>query len=139
MFVFVKGKGGPRVFNPIKDKLNKYKNGPVGKNGIRLKDGSIKATEKRTCGDYGMRSNVWKLNTAGQENFGKRLPHPAMFPNQLVCDHILSWSNEGDLVFDPFMGSGTVGAVCKRLNRRFMGFEINPDYFQIAKDRIDNS
>ena len=58
---------------------------------------------------------------------------------QLVKDHITSWSNEGDTVFDPFMGGGTTGKMAKLLNRRFVGIELDPEYFAIAKQRIESA
>ena len=63
--------------------------------------------------------------------------HPAIFPEKLAEDHILSWSNENDLVFDPFSGSGTVAKMCKKLNRNFIGCEINKEYCDIAKSRME--
>jgi site-specific DNA-methyltransferase (adenine-specific) len=85
-----------------------------------------------------MRSNIWKCNTVGQERPGKTPPHPAMFPSKLIKDHILSWTNEGDIILDPFMGSGTTGIQAKLLNRNFIGIEISQKYFDIADKRIYN-
>jgi len=82
--------------------------------------------------DYKQKGNIWSLST----NAGAK-GHPAQFPEQLANDHIISWSNEGDTVFDPFMGSGTTGKMAKLLNRKFIGCEIDPEYFQIAKSRIE--
>jgi len=65
--------------------------------------------------------------------------HTATFPEKLAHDHIISWSNEGDLVLDPFMGSGTTGKMCKVLNRDFIGIELDPDYFEIARRRINET
>ncbi|MCA9069741.1 MAG: site-specific DNA-methyltransferase, partial [Planctomycetaceae bacterium] len=59
-----------------------------------------------------------------------------IFPEQVACDHIQSWSNEGDLIYDPFLGSGTTGKVALRLGRRFIGSEISEEYCDIAKGRI---
>ena len=69
----------------------------------------------------------------------QELPHPAMFPEKLASDHIISWSNEGDTVFDPFMGSGTTGKMAKLLNRNFIGIELDPTYFDIACKRIEEA
>ena len=66
----------------------------------------------------------------------QELPHPAMFPEKLVSDHIISWSNEGDTVFDPFLGSGTTGKMSLLNNRNFIGIEKDEKYFEIAKERI---
>ena len=62
-----------------------------------------------------------------------------MFPEALAQDHVISWSNEGDTVLDPFMGSGTTGVVCKNLSRHFIGIELDEGYFEIAKKRIDDA
>jgi site-specific DNA-methyltransferase (adenine-specific) len=77
--------------------------------------------------------NIWTYTIGG----GKT-GHPAVFPEALAKDHILSWSNEGDIVFDPFMGSGTTGKMAILNNRKFIGIELNNEYFNIAKERIDN-
>lgn len=134
MFVFSRGQK-PKTFNPICDR--EVVNGTCfGKNTKRQVDGTMKEMPKKVT-SVGMRHNVWIQNTAGQENPGKSLPHPAMFPLQLAKDHILSWSNEGDTVLDPMMGSGTTGIACKKLNRDFIGIEISTEYYEIAKKRID--
>ena len=71
------------------------------------------------------------------EKSNKNRFHPAMFPEQLAHDHIISWSNEGDTVLDCFLGSGTTGKMAKQLNRNFIGIEISPEYLEIAKNRIN--
>jgi DNA modification methylase len=63
--------------------------------------------------------------------------HPAIFPNNLAKDHIISWSNKGDAILDPFMGSGTTGVACVQTGRRFIGIEISEKYFDIACKRIE--
>lgn len=133
MFVFSKGK--PKTFHPIKDRENKS----VGKKKhgvIRQADGTMKPQSSlgKECGKLGQRFNVWNVNTCVSNT--ERTGHPAQFPEQLAKDHIISWSNEGDTVLDPFMGSGTTGVVCKELNRNFIGIEVVPEYFNIAKERI---
>lgn len=134
MFIFCKG--SPKTFNPIKDRLNITQGGSVGKNTTRQKDGSLKVNTKRTNDKYGMRYNIWRMKTVGQENMGKSLPHPAMFPMQLVKDHIISWSNEGDLVYDPFIGSGTTAIVSINLGRNYIGSDISKEYCDIAEQRV---
>ena len=62
--------------------------------------------------------------------------HPAVFPEALANDHIISWSNEGDTVLDCFMGSGTTGKMALLNNRKFIGIEKDETYFKIAQDRI---
>lgn len=79
------------------------------------------------------KENVWDLSTnAGASG------HPAQFPERLANDHIISWSNEGDLVYDPFMGSGTTGKMAKINNRNYIGSEISKEYCLIAERRISN-
>lgn len=78
--------------------------------------------------------NVWSVVVAGS-NHG----HPAIFPEKLAHDHIISWSNEGDTVLDPFMGSGTTGKMAKQLGRNFVGIEIDPTYFEIAQKRMQST
>jgi DNA modification methylase len=133
MFIFSKGKN--KTFNPIKDKKNKYLT-CVGKNTMRLANGELVEVKKNVGNEFGMRTNVWNMNTVGQEMMCKRPPHPAMFPEKLAHDHIISWSNENDTVLDCFMGSGTTGKMAKQLNRNFIGIEISQEYLDIAKQRI---
>ena len=78
----------------------------------------------------GLRSNVWEY--AACTNDG----HPAQMPMSLAIDHVESWSNPGDVVLDPFAGSGTTLKAAKELNRHFIGIEINPDYVEICHRRI---
>jgi site-specific DNA-methyltransferase (adenine-specific) len=76
---------------------------------------------------------VWKISEEKQNKTG----HPAVFPIKLAQDHILSWSNKGDLVLDPFTGSGTTGIAAYRTGRKFIGFEIDPVYYKAAKERLN--
>lgn len=80
------------------------------------------------------RRSVWNLNTEGFKG-----AHFAVFPESLVQLCLLAGSNEGHSIIDPFLGSGTVGAVSKKLNRNCVGIEINESYANIAKERIDNT
>jgi DNA modification methylase len=82
-----------------------------------------------------MRGNIWKGNTAGQENPCQALGHPAMMPFWLARDLIVSWSNPGDTVLDPFFGSGTSGKAAELLGRKWIGIEINPAYEQLLRER----
>lgn len=81
-------------------------------------------------------SNVWTINSCVSNT--ERTGHPAQFPEKLAADHIISWSNEGDTVLDPFMGSGTTGKMAVLNNRNFVGIELDEDYFKIASERIHN-
>lgn len=134
MFVFSKGK--PKTFNPICDVKNKY--GPCfGKNTKRQTAGQMLEYKKPKSREFGMRKNIWRSLTVGQENPGKSNFHPAAFPEKLISDHIKSWTNEGDIVMDPLMGGGTTGKVAKELNRDFIGIEVSKEYFDYAEKRIN--
>ena len=140
MFVFTKGK--IKTFNGISDKPNvnagqKITGKQRQKNGILKKhNGAFK--DKRIA-EYGLRGNIWHYGTGHMKSSKDKraFEHPATFPEALAHDHITSWSNKGDLVMDPFMGSGTTGVMAVRLKRKFIGIEIAKEYFSIAKERIE--
>jgi site-specific DNA-methyltransferase (adenine-specific) len=136
-YMFILTKGKIKTFIPIKDRETK---GIRKKHGtVRQKDGSIKPQSnigKVYDNKQAQRFNVWKINT---ECSNKNRFHPAQFPEKLVNDHIISWSNEGDTVFDPFMGSGTTGKMALLNNREFIGIEKVDEYFEIAKNRIEKA
>lgn len=134
MFVFSKEK--PKTTNIIKDKPNKHA-GQIQHGSVRKADGStIKTTGygKRPISELGRRHNVWTLSP---EKSNSKRCHPAQFPEALAHDHIISWSDPGGNVLDPFMGSGTTGVACRNTGRNFIGIEIDESYFNIAKNRID--
>lgn len=129
MFIFSKGK--PKTLNLLEDRPNKTA-GAVSKKETRSCREDRKITDKkRTVKEFSRRFNVWDISRGRNKT-----THPAVFPEQLVNDHIISWSNEGDTIFDPFMGSGTTGYVSNQLNRKFIGVELDDTYFEIAINRI---
>ena len=130
MFIFTKGM--PIKTNLICDRPNKVKSGKVKVNGGLDKSGKGKSrvVERKP---FGKRNNIWRFDTQ------KNSEHPAPFPEKLARDHIISWSNELDTVLDPFMGSGTTGKMAKATGRNFIGIELDPDYFKIAKQRIEEA
>lgn len=105
--------------------------------GSRIKCNGEKKKETRRIDNCkkSVRSNVWLYNV-GNANKDDKTKHPAVFPEQLSNDHIISWSNPGDTVFDPFMGSGTTGKMAVLNNRKFIGMELDKGYFDIAVQRI---
>ena len=139
MFVFSKNRK-PKTANLIIDKPNNWAGWtPWGNAPYRAKDGSFVArTQIKPVPKFSPRNNIWKYNTG--KNFTTKdtyaFGHPAMFPELLAKDHILSWSNEGDLVLDPFIGSGTTAAMCVETDRNYIGFEIDSTYYNICKQRI---
>jgi DNA modification methylase len=128
-YMFVLSKGKPKTFNPIQKPKARNKEE---KTAFRQRDGSLIRKTKKAGKETKDASNVWSFHVAGN-----KINHPAVFPEQLAHDHILSWSNEGDTVFDPMMGSGTTGKMAKQLNRNFIGIEISEEYLKIAKERIN--
>ena len=138
MLVFSKNK--PKIFNGIKQKT-KWKKNTNEISTTRQKDGTTKAMKCDKGKEERLLDNIWPLNTGYMRTTKDKeaYKHPATFPEELARRHIISWSNEGDMVFDPFMGSGTTGKMAKLLNRNFIGIEIDKEYFEIAKQRIENS
>lgn len=134
-YTFIFSRGRPKAFNPIKDKINKNAGGVKKASTIRTKDGFRKMSGDKVISEFGQRGNIWKINPCNSKK--ERTGHPAQFPEQLANDHILSWNNDGDTVFDPFMGSGTTGKMAILNKRNFIGIEIDKEYFEIARKRID--
>lgn len=136
-YMFVLSKEKP-TFNPLIDRKNRWAGSTTGNVGQRQANGTIKKRGKKEIRQYGMRANIWKIvNEGGWLNKDPlTILHPATFPEQLAHDHILSWSNEGDLVLDPFLGSGTTCKMAKMLNRKYIGIELNPEYCEIARNRL---
>jgi site-specific DNA-methyltransferase (adenine-specific) len=131
-FMFVLSNGKMRTTNMICDRENVVKSGSVKVNGVNggiRKDGTFdtKVIERKP---FGKRTNVWRINPAQKQG------HPAPFPEQLARDHVLSWSNQGDVVLDPFNGSGTTTKVAQELGRRFIGIEVNSEYVAISRGRM---
>ena len=77
----------------------------------------------------------WYLSSTNKDDKDK-YNHPTIKPLELVKRHILHSTKENDIVFDPFVGSGTTCLAAKQLNRKYIGFEINDKYFNIAQDRL---
>jgi len=136
-YMFILSKGKPKTVNLIKDRKNKYfgiENG-TSTHTRRLKNGTTIQIPRPKVAEWGCRHNVWQISPESHNTTG----HPAVFPVQLALDYILSWSNTGDTVLEPFMGSGTTGIACKKLNRNFIGIEKYLGYFKIAKKRINET
>ena len=135
-YMFVFSKGMKKTANLICDRKNKWAGTQI--HGTeRQADGRTKSLsnkqKSKTVKEFGARLNIWDINP----NKNNKTGHPAVFPLQLAKDHILTWSNENDVVLDPFMGSGTTGAACMETNRNFIGIEIDEKYYEIAKELIE--
>lgn len=137
-YVFILSKGKPKTFNGLKrlNKLyNKSSSGTFRHDGDNLtKRHSDKKIKKES-----LKYNIWYYNVGNNSTTKSKVnhKHPAMFPKELAIDHILSWSNENDIVLDPFIGSGTVGLASVGLKRKYLGFEISSEYCEMARNRIE--
>lgn len=118
MFVFAKGKV---VADLICDKPNKW---------AGHKDYSGKLANP--VPEFSPRTNIWRFVTSMNG-----VKHPAPFPEELARDHILTWSQPGAVVFDPFMGSGTTAKMAKLCDRHFVGSEISENYWRLCLQRVE--
>jgi site-specific DNA-methyltransferase (adenine-specific) len=136
-YMFVFSKGTPKTINLLKDRENKdERDGDSGTK--RLSDGSLLKLKRAGYSKYGRRTNVWKYligkGHSASDNIAHQ--HPAIFPEKLVQDHILSWSNHGDVILDPMCGSGTTCKMAKLNKRDFIGIDISSEYCKIAEERL---
>lgn len=145
MFVFSKGK--PKTTNiltePRSNKWNDKRCFRKEKRFNRDKDGEFTAKKDFhfDINEEVPRRNIWYYSVGlnGSTKDKEAFAHPAIFPEKLAQDHILSWTNEGDLVFDPFMGSGTTGKMAILNNRDFIGIEKVEKYYEISLKRINDA
>ena len=131
-YMFVFSRGRPNTLNFIKDRPNKVKpRTKMESQGHRTNAGETKGKRIITREAFGRRSNIWMYHESGT-----RTEHPAVFPEKLAEDHIISWSNENDIIFDPFVGSGTTPKMAKKLSRRYIGIDISEEYCELARERV---
>ena len=131
MFVFSKGK--PKTFNPIRVK-SKCAGTKVKKHRAIKSSHNYNNEGSYIVADTKMIGNVWEI-----PNVKNKSGHPAIFPIELAERHILTWSERGDVVYDPFMGSGTVAKMCLLNDRRYIGSEVSKEYCDIIQKRIDTA
>lgn len=144
-YMFILSKGKPTTTNLIEDRKNKQHGDRIASSTQRERDGSLqrvsaaKMDPEKIVKEYGVRFNTWVYGCGNGKstNDSYAFEHPATYPEKLARDHILSWSNEGDIVLDPFSGSGTTAKMAKHNGRRFIGIEINPEYVEIANKRLE--
>lgn len=137
-YMYCFSKGSPKTFNPIykKNKLaGKTYNTrrPMDYDNHALRHNTDRV---RTYKEFGIRGNIFSYVRGCDEDKHLKGKHPAPFPNQLAIDQVKSWSNEKELILDPFMGSGTTGVAAKILGREFWGIEISKEYTELSKERI---
>ena len=135
MFVFVKGKKIRDDISLIADKRNKWAGWTNwGTKTQYDKEGNLVTGKKniKPTPEFSLRTNIWKYTVS----FNDKTGHPAVFPEKLAEDHILSWTNEGDVVLDPFMGSGTTAKMAMLNKRNYIGFEKSEDYYKKSLVRV---
>jgi len=132
-YMFVFSKGTPKTFNPIL--VNCKFGGEQYTSTCKNIGGENGRTKKDfTLNNQRFKNNIWEIAVAQNKTI-----HPAVFPEALANDHIISWSNENDLVYDPFMGSGTTAKMAKINKRNYIGSEISKEYCEIAEKRINEN
>ena len=136
-FMFVFSKGSPKTFNPIKEstvrqgiEMMPYNKGADGVN--KKTSGKLNDTKNR--------NNIWEyaVGLGGTTSDRIAFKHPAVYPEKLAEEQIISWTNKGDLVYDPMSGSGTTCKMAKKNGRNFIGSDISEEYTQIAEERLRN-
>jgi len=138
-YMFILSKGRPSKYNLLRDKPNRWAgSGTFGTNSERQKDGTIKERGSFIVPDFSYRNNIWKINNGYGYSSSDDIAHkhPAIFPEQLAADHIYSWSNEGDIIYDCFSGSGTTAKMAHLQNRNWIGSEISKEYCDLSMKRI---
>lgn len=137
MFVFSKGK--PKTANIIKDRKNMWAGNKKITGRERQTNGELKGRRfGNQLKEYGSRFNIWRVSAGYNKSTTDAIAynHPAIFPEKLVRDHIITWSNEKDIVYDPFHGSGTTGKVAIINDRNWIGSEISSNYCSIIDERL---
>ena len=144
-YMFILSKGKPNTFNPIRIPC-KYPEKETARQHSYFSETDEKIRKARSgkkrkpVGKDKIKGNIWYFSTgknhSTQDNIAFK--HPAIFPESLANDHIISWSNENDIIFDPFMGSGTTAKMAMLNNRKFIGCELSESYCEIIKERLEN-
>jgi len=129
-YMFILSKGQPKTFNPL---MQPTKLGGKTYDSTVKKITKGKERERKTfiLNTERYKDNIWECAIAQNKT-----EHPAVFPESLVADHIITWSDEGDIVYDPFIGSGTTAVAARSLNRNCIGSEISQEYCLIAEGRL---
>ncbi len=141
-YMFVFSKGTPKTINLIEDRKNRWTKRWGKTRTRRNKDGTMgKPYESKEAKEYGVRKNIWKYLQGGGYGSDDKIAysHPAIFPEKLAADHIFTWSNENDLVYDCFGGSGTTAKMAHKLKRKWILSEISKEYCDIANKRLEKT
>lgn len=141
-FMFILSKGKPKTFNPLMDRKNKYVGQKAhGRHRGHDENGYVDMSQivkAKAIGEFGKRTNVWYYKVGGGNVTKDKIAyeHPAIFPESLAQDNILSYTNRGDLVIDPLAGAGTTCKMAKINDRKYIGIEASEEYCKIAENRI---
>jgi DNA modification methylase len=139
-FMLILTKGKITKWNPLKDRKNTCAGMKHRGRTVRQKDGTLKNNKLETLhyNEYGLRYNIWQYqNSFGHGTKDKiAYGHPAIFPEKMAEDHIRTWSDPGEIILDPFLGSGTTAKMALLNNRKFIGIEKEKKYVDIANSRI---
>lgn len=149
-YMFVLSKGKPKTFNPICD-VPKLWSGSWGSTTQRQKDGTLKKSTAKNCGagkekasagnpihGYKQRTNIWRIVNGKKFAHSDDIAyeHPATYPEALAEDHILTWSNPGDLILDPMAGSGTTLKMAAKNGRDYVGIDVSSKYCDVSRRRV---
>lgn len=139
-YMFVFSKGQVKTHNPI---LIDCVHAGLGLNGTTYKNFSkneqVREKMAKPVKDKKLKANIWEYVVGKKAEDQEAKGHPAPFPCELVRDHIISWTNEGDVVLDPMNGSGTTCKVAKELNRVYIGIDISIEYCELARKRVEKA
>jgi len=145
-YMFILSKGKPNTFNKIMETKSINSNHSTGTKAYRHKDGQTKQLDEKgkqrlknaNNNNQKLMSNIWSIPAGYMVGTADNVwEHPATFPDKLAGQHIYAWSNENDLVYDPFMGSGTTAKMSHIYKRKWIGSEISQEYIDIANKRLE--
>jgi DNA modification methylase len=136
-YMFILSKGKPKTYNEIKDRPNKHAGKTLSGTKGRTKEGVKRDLKPVVMGEFQARYNIWEYTTGRSVATDKMaFEHPAIFPEKLAQDHIISWSNEGDTILDCFCGSGTTLKQAYLNNRNFVGIDYSSEYVALSQERL---
>ncbi|WP_026558368.1 site-specific DNA-methyltransferase [Brevibacillus sp. NSP2.1] len=136
ILLFLKG-DRPRYFNKEPLKVPAIYAGTRFHGTTRKNNGELVGTSDNVQAEKKCRGTIWYIDPSKSEKRSIKHEHPATFPDKLVDDLLVCFSREGDIVLDPFMGSGTTAVQALKMGRNFIGFEIEREYIEIANKRLD--
>ena len=130
-YMFILSKGQPKTFNPLMQ-ATKFGGKTYNSTMKQISNGKVRKPKIIILNAERYKDNIWDCAVAQNKT-----DHPAVFPESLVADHITTWSSEGDLVYDPFIGSGTTALASIKLKRNYIGSEISLEYCDLTNFRIN--